>query len=546
MAKFKKAFNANKVILITAVIILSFRGAVYSFPDFQNNLRLEVGKGETLERLKARYREILTDRIMNIIEDMDKRWRGYQEAIDRSRNELYHSAFILSYYISKEIGLNEIDKTDRFMMHNMLGKIRNVLSIFDREDVELNLRKNPLISKTILDLQRVSKWEELPPATREIENAPPGHVKKVLDYYIADLRTLSAVLERDIAIIDNMARMENRDLTRVVTRYETKKETASFARHRFKNFRQIMSSSFHHIIRFGEEFDKEGYKSLILSCNTLKEDIAKIISEKDFLYEDPSYIEKLYSEIAGFIQRIESEDRIGVFLSKHRGDDKAIDETEKNFNNVVKRMKNLLELLSIDTNDITEIMIAFKEKAGEIDEKDHLARCDWAGLSSEPLLFERIDKDDSANIVFSVDELIENADKAGKGKEEIQVRTSKKDKMINIEVSDNGPGIPIEERGRRILEHIFDEYFTTREEGTGGEGLHIIKMFVVDLKNGAIKVSTKTDNDIAHILIIDSSGARLEEIPDRKDTGTTITLSIPEFSIGKAPDLETIRPQVDI
>jgi signal transduction histidine kinase len=55
--------------------------------------------------------------------------------------------------------------------------------------------------------------------------------------------------------------------------------------------------------------------------------------------------------------------------------------------------------------------------------------------------------------------------------------------MINIDISDTGPGIPEE-----IKERIFEPFFTTNKNGTG-LGLAITKR-IVSAHNGQIKVDS--------------------------------------------------------
>ncbi len=75
-----------------------------------------------------------------------------------------------------------------------------------------------------------------------------------------------------------------------------------------------------------------------------------------------------------------------------------------------------------------------------------------------------------------------NVDEDGKGL--IRVATSHTDEVVEIRVSDNGPGIPESIRSR-----IFDPFFTTKEVGTGsGQGLSIAWSVVVDKHQGQILI----------------------------------------------------------
>lgn len=71
----------------------------------------------------------------------------------------------------------------------------------------------------------------------------------------------------------------------------------------------------------------------------------------------------------------------------------------------------------------------------------------------------------------------------GADRPKIIVRTSynRKDKQVELEVTDNGPGIPSSDKFR-----IFEPYFTTKQKGTG-LGLAIVNTIIAD-HNGQIRV----------------------------------------------------------
>ena len=90
--------------------------------------------------------------------------------------------------------------------------------------------------------------------------------------------------------------------------------------------------------------------------------------------------------------------------------------------------------------------------------------------------------------------LISNAKDAIKEKMEkttfeghIRVNAYSADGMSFLSVGDNADGIPVE-----ILEHIFDDYFTTKDDSGTGIGLAMSKMIVEDQMNG--KISAVNDD----------------------------------------------------
>jgi signal transduction histidine kinase len=83
--------------------------------------------------------------------------------------------------------------------------------------------------------------------------------------------------------------------------------------------------------------------------------------------------------------------------------------------------------------------------------------------------------------------IIDNAVCAMKGKGELTIRTSYANDWVQVEIIDNGPGIPPE-----IQPHIFEPFFTTKGVGEGtGLGLEITHRIVVQRHHGNIRVTSK-------------------------------------------------------
>ncbi|UEG55105.1 GHKL domain-containing protein [Mucilaginibacter daejeonensis] len=85
--------------------------------------------------------------------------------------------------------------------------------------------------------------------------------------------------------------------------------------------------------------------------------------------------------------------------------------------------------------------------------------------------------------------LIDNAIDAmeANGKGELTIRTRKDKEFAEITITDDGPGIPDDVKGR-----IFDPFFTTKQMGKGtGLGLEVVQRIVKQQHNGTIKVNSK-------------------------------------------------------
>jgi signal transduction histidine kinase len=83
--------------------------------------------------------------------------------------------------------------------------------------------------------------------------------------------------------------------------------------------------------------------------------------------------------------------------------------------------------------------------------------------------------------------LIDNAIDAMGGRGKIAIRTTHQDGIVQVEITDNGPGIPVE-----IQPRVFDPFFTTKQAGKGtGLGLEISHRIVVDRHRGKIELESR-------------------------------------------------------
>lgn len=93
--------------------------------------------------------------------------------------------------------------------------------------------------------------------------------------------------------------------------------------------------------------------------------------------------------------------------------------------------------------------------------------------------------------------LIDNAIDAMGGTGELTIRTRNEESYVQIEVEDNGPGIPEE-----ILPKIFDPFFTTKPPGEGsGLGLNISRNIIVQMHGGHIAVSSEPGKTLFCVLL---------------------------------------------
>ena len=83
--------------------------------------------------------------------------------------------------------------------------------------------------------------------------------------------------------------------------------------------------------------------------------------------------------------------------------------------------------------------------------------------------------------------LIDNAVDAMGGVGKLSLRASATPDGVEVEIGDNGPGVPLE-----VQERIFQPFFTTKRMGSGtGLGLDIAYRIVVNRHGGTIRVASE-------------------------------------------------------
>jgi signal transduction histidine kinase len=93
--------------------------------------------------------------------------------------------------------------------------------------------------------------------------------------------------------------------------------------------------------------------------------------------------------------------------------------------------------------------------------------------------------------------IIDNAADALDGKGEIVIRTQRNGEWAEVEIEDNGPGIP-----KEIQSKIFEPFFTTKPSGKGtGLGLQISYNIIVHRHHGYIKVYSEPGRTRFQVLL---------------------------------------------
>jgi signal transduction histidine kinase len=101
--------------------------------------------------------------------------------------------------------------------------------------------------------------------------------------------------------------------------------------------------------------------------------------------------------------------------------------------------------------------------------------------------------------------LLDNAIDALDGEGKLTIRTALSNGQIEVEIIDNGPGIPAD-----VRERIFDPFFTTKEVGKGtGLGLQTARRIVVERHGGDLTLDSDERGTTARVLLPPNAAVRL-------------------------------------
>jgi len=239
--------------------------------------------------------------------------------------------------------------------------------------------------------------------------------------------------------------------------------------------------------------------TLLVSLNVLRDDRGKYLGLVA-VFEDVSEIEKAqrmaaWREVARRIAHEVKNPLTPIQLSAQRlkkryghkvarDDGQVFEECTNLIINQVEELKRLVNEFSSfarmpasnpTPNNINEII---KESIGLYKEAQANVKISFRDSNEVPIF--KVDKEQIKRVMIN---LLDNAIAAVDGDGDIVIHLSydKEQEMVRIEVSDNGKGIPPEDKMR-----LFEPYFSTKEHGTG-LGLTIASTIISD-HNGFIRV----------------------------------------------------------
>jgi two-component system nitrogen regulation sensor histidine kinase NtrY len=199
------------------------------------------------------------------------------------------------------------------------------------------------------------------------------------------------------------------------------------------------------------------------------------------------------------------------YLQRFTGDGKVFDECTRTIINQVDELKHLVNEFSNfarmptadpSPNDLAEIV----QETLSLFRESHPSS-NFIFEQQDPLPLLNLDREQMKRVMIN---LLDNAVAAIDGEGEIRVNLSFDEilKIVRLEVSDNGPGIPAEDKIG-----MFEPYFSTKDKGTG-LGLAIVSNIIAD-HQGFIRVRDNQPRGTTIVIELPGgSGTSVESITE--------------------------------
>ena len=193
-----------------------------------------------------------------------------------------------------------------------------------------------------------------------------------------------------------------------------------------------------------------------------------MIKNIDFILED---IDDIFAETTSGINRISDiVSSLRVYARTDKGD-------EKNYNNLLKMLQQAILITNNEVKYVAKIEVKVP--------KEIVIYCNGNQLGQVFI-----------NLIVNAAQAIKSQNRSSLGR--ITIKTKLIDNKIQIEVNDDGPGIPEEN-----LAKIFEPFFTTKEVGQGtGLGLSIAYDIIVNKHGGSITAAGEVGKGASFIITL--------------------------------------------
>ncbi len=217
---------------------------------------------------------------------------------------------------------------------------------------------------------------------------------------------------------------------------------------------------------------------------------------------------QLMGRVLNRLQDFKVKQQLDIQLEICRGEVRRLDRIIENFLEAVRPNPPDLSA-ELDLHEVLAEVL--KVQQGELEDKGTEVDVEV----SRNLPFVLGDRNQIKQVLFN---LIKNAMEAVPTRGRLEIRTRSDDEFVNMQIRDNGPGIPAD-----VLPRIYEPYFTTKEDGHG-LGMMIVQRIVRD-HGGQIGIESRPGQGTTITLRFprkDRRARMLESSGDGEDAGASV------------------------
>jgi signal transduction histidine kinase len=364
-----------------------------------------------------------------------------------------------------------IDGADDFIISDMNNAAQSITGVSREKILGSKLTGAfPAMSSDLMDVLRKVSTDGTP-VRRGIETYDDGNLYFITDSYIFRLPTgYVVVIFRDLtelhAIQGELKEMNENLLERVEKEVgiRRKQEQVIQEQKKLADLGQMINAIAHQ------------WRQPINVLGLYTQEVADLYSDNE-LTDD--YMEEFEASTMNLVNHLSNTiDDFRFFFKTDK---------EKNEFEVLDEVMALVRLLKVQFNahDV-KVSIDCECKAGDKGCHGLMAKPDCVSKASSVVGFRGEFRQVVLNIMHNAADAIKDAITAGKiGSGQIRMFVDCIGDNVVLKISDNGTGIP-----EKILDKVFNPYFTTKEEGKGtGIGLYMSKIVIEENMKGKLSAS---------------------------------------------------------
>ncbi|MFC3909381.1 ATP-binding protein [Legionella dresdenensis] len=438
---------------------------------------------------------MITYVFLNDRQDYEKNIAIQNKELVKHTEDLLHSEFLLQ----KEMRERKRIEQKSIEMTTIIDETHNEIYVFDADDFRfsqinkgacesLGYSKEQLFRMTMLDIQKQHTPESFWQLIEEVRTSESHY----LDYQTTHTRADKTSYPVDVYL--QYTEITGRSMCLAIVVDTTERHFVEVLQTQLQQSQKLesigqMAAGIAHEINTPSQFVSSNLSFLQNSFHAFIEldnfVLNNKISPELEQYRNKLDIDYLKQETPVAIQQtIEGIDRISNIVKAMKSFSHPGHVETKEFN-LHRAISDAITIASNEWKNVARIVTDFDPVIGDV--------------TGYPQEFSQAILNLIINAVHAIKEVLT---RDGKVVGEIKIGTYLAGKCIEIRVSDNGTGIPVEIRDR-----IFDPFFTTKEVGIGtGQGLAIVNRIIVKQHKGSIRVETEEGKGTTFILTLPVPG----------------------------------------